>query len=453
MAGLLGLAAALPATWLQWEGATAQSQAALVANAEAAQASAGLRGLFAGFERATAALHATDLTGDPVALTGKLLRLEPLIAPASSLAVVNPAGVQLAATSVAIDPANKPLWWTSSTADLPQHDAGLLGCGGTTPYVAGFVLARRVTDDAGAAAGAVAGRLAASDLLNLVRPADATLPFQLRDATGCVLLHGNEAAAAPAAGDTGPALIRLYRHMLPQGWGMPAATVATARIGNLVWSGTVSPEAALALRQAAIDEHGATVQRAVAGLLGLAALLPLMLFASVRRRRGEASVPAEILPLIVQAAPPPLALEEPEPALHLIEPTPEHRMALVVGFTGLERQRVAAQLEFAGMEAETAEDGFLALSLAERADYMHGGLDLMVLDGAFTGFSVQDLLAQLKARTDLDRLRIVLVANGRFAGAFGGPGAAAADNDRLVTDIFATRPAAETREAVLVAGE
>ncbi len=435
-AGSISLATALPATWLQWEGAAAQSQAQLVAGAASARAQAELGFLFTGFDRATASLHSDQLTGDTVALTAKLLRIEPLVAPVTGLAVVNQAGMQVAASSVAIDPAAKPVWWTSAMADLPTRDTGLLGCGGARPYVAGFVLARRIAGEGGTVAGAVAGLLAAPDLLKMVQPAGGPVAFNLRDSAGCVLLHGNDGRVTQDTGEGG-AWLRTYRRMLPAGWGQPAPVVATATVGNLVWSGTISPEAALALRQGDIGRHATVIERVSSALAVLGVLLlavPLSL--SKARRRAPAASPAEKLDPVAAA-----------------QPVPAHPAALVVGFTAAERQRVAGQLERAGLEAETAEDGFLALDPAGRAAYMHGALDLMVLDGACSSFSVHELLGRLKGRSDLDRLRIVLMANGCFAGAFGGPAEAAGRLDALVTDIFAVRPGVEVREALLVAGE
>jgi hypothetical protein len=436
-AGSISLATALPATWLQWEGAAAQSQAQLVAGAASARAQAELGFLFTGFDRATASLHSDQLTGDTVALTAKLLRIEPLVAPVTGLAVVNQAGMQVAASSVAIDPAAKPVWWTSAMADLPTRDTGLLGCGGARPYVAGFVLARRIAGEGGTEAGAVAGLLAAPDLLNMVQPAGGPVAFSLRDSAGCVLLHGNEAQVTQDTGEGGAWLSTYRRMLLPAGWGQPAPVVATAKVGNLVWSGTISPGAALALRQGDIGRHATVIERVSSALAVLGMLLlAVPLWLAKASRRAPAALPAEKLEPVAVA-----------------QPVPTHPAALVVGFTAAERQRVAARLERAGLEAETAEDGFLALDPAGRAAYMHGALDLMVLDGACSSFRVHELLGRLKRRGDLDRLRIVLMANGCFAGAFGGPAEAAGRLDALVTDIFAVRPGVEVREGLLVAGE
>jgi CheY-like chemotaxis protein len=124
---------------------------------------------------------------------------------------------------------------------------------------------------------------------------------------------------------------------------------------------------------------------------------------------------------------------------------PGGRTALVVGFVAGERARVASQLTLSGVTVETAEDGFVALGMAERSVYLHGGLDLLVLDASLDGLPVQALLSRLKGHVDFDRLRIVLISAGRIAGAFGGTpdgkaAPAASDLDALVAGIFGKVP-------------
>src|ERR1035438_5376042 len=96
LAGGVALALSLPAVWLAWEGAEAQAQAAVLAETASTRARDALRDMFARFERATASLRAQDLQGDTVSLTGRLLRVEPLVAPAIGLSVVNNRGLQVA---------------------------------------------------------------------------------------------------------------------------------------------------------------------------------------------------------------------------------------------------------------------------------------------------------------------------------------------------------------------
>src|ERR1700735_5607977 len=98
--GVLAVILSLPAIWLAWETHESQARATLIADANASRAQTALSNLFARFERATASLQAQDLRGDAVSLTGRLLRAEPLVNPASGLTVVNNRGMQVASTSV-----------------------------------------------------------------------------------------------------------------------------------------------------------------------------------------------------------------------------------------------------------------------------------------------------------------------------------------------------------------
>src|ERR1700733_2852791 len=96
LAGVIVLMLSLPALWLAWEAAEAHAQAVLLAEAGSARVQSALLDMFARFERATALLRAQHLQGDTVSLTGRLLRVEPLIAPATGLSVINGRGLQVA---------------------------------------------------------------------------------------------------------------------------------------------------------------------------------------------------------------------------------------------------------------------------------------------------------------------------------------------------------------------
>ena len=72
---------------------------------------------------------------------------------------------------------------------------------------------------------------------------------------------------------------------LSPGWLVPRPAVATAQAGNLTWTGTISPEAALALRTGRINAHATIVIGLAAGLAGL-----ILLTIIARPRRPRASV-------------------------------------------------------------------------------------------------------------------------------------------------------------------
>ncbi len=460
LSGLAGLTLALPAFWLNWEGGAAAAHASLVAEAAAGRTEAALQAVITGFDRAASAVRPDQLPGDTVSLTARLLRMEPLVAPVTGLVVVNASGVRVAASSVAIDAADKPLWWAPGVLGLPKAQAGILGCAGAKPPGAGFILARRIVDDAGNDIGAVGGSLAMADLAALATPAGpgaGSVAFTLADNTGCVLARGNNEAAGQNPATPGPALFSLYRRWLPKSWLIDPSASVTKRFGNLVWTGTLSPEASLGLQQPAAGRHAALVQTVTLALLGLEALLAAVglavLIAALRGRReqpprgpADTNLSVQALAAMASMASRPVPARKDSPAEAIARASaPGGRTALVVGFVAGERARVASQLTLSGVTVETAEDGFVALGMAERSVYLHGGLDLLVLDASLDGLPVQALLSRLKGHVDFDRLRIVLISAGRIAGAFGGTpdgkaAPAASDLDALVAGIFGKVP-------------
>ncbi len=420
LAGAIGLTLALPALWLAWEGDTAQAEADVMASAARAQAEAALRDLFSGYERATAALKPQLFTGDTAALAAQLVLLAPVAEPASGLTAVDAKGAQSAVSSPGGAPVSGTAWWATGMAGLPTRHAVLLGCGGSGPADAAFVLVRRIDDSNGESVGAVAGPVAASVLQAAATPAASTVAYALRDDAGCKLTAGRPYAASDPAE---PALVRLYRSVLPQGWGMPRGASVSARVGNVSWTGAVAPNAALALRNTDIAQHAGILEAMVLGLLGLEALLA-----------G--------LPGVWRVGAPEIAALKPasEPDYAVLAPAaPPRRTALIVGLAEMERRRVARQLEAAGFAVDMAADGVteaVTLGRPEQADRLHRTLDLMVLDAKLSRVSAEVLLSRLKRRADFVRLRIVLVAQGRIVGAFGGAEEEAPLMDRVMADAF-----------------
>jgi CheY-like chemotaxis protein len=420
-AGAVGLTLALPALWLTWEGDYAQAEADLLAAASKAQAEATLRNIFSGFDRATGSLRPETLTGDNVALTARLLLLAPIAEPTSGLTVVDAKGAQIAASSPGNAPVSGTAWWATGMAGLPTRHAALLGCAGASKDDPAFMLVRRIDDNNGESVGAVAGAVPASVLRAAAAPDGLharAVDYALRDDAGCKLAAGTAALAA-AGGRDESALVRLYRAVLPDGWGNPRGAVVSARIGNVAWTGTVRPEAALALRATDIEQHAGIIETMILGLLGLQALLaglPGVWRASGARPTSDG---AEIV--------------EPSPS-----PVPR-RTALVVGLAENERRRVARQLEAAGFAVDLAADGVteaVTLGRPEQADRLHRTLDLMILDAKLSRVSAEVLLSRLKRRADFMRLRIVLVAQGRIVGAFGGAEEEAPLMDKVIAEVF-----------------
>jgi signal transduction histidine kinase/CheY-like chemotaxis protein len=263
----------LPAIWLAWEADIAQEQARLLAEVASDHAQAALRDVSARFERATAGLRAQDVQGDTTSLTARLLRAEPLVAPALGLLVVNARGVQVASTSPGNFATGSPEWWGGISSTLHTRNAVILGSWMTAPDTPSLMLVRRIEDIQGDAAGMVASVLPEEAVRSLVAPvgnAAGILDFQLRDANGHEILHGG--AERSGSGIT-PPLSYLYDLLPPERWLLPQPVVASRVSGNLYWSATVAPRVALGLRVAEIERHGRMVLALVGGLLGLAVLL------------------------------------------------------------------------------------------------------------------------------------------------------------------------------------
>ncbi|MGA3000753.1 MAG: response regulator [Acetobacteraceae bacterium] len=270
LAGVIVLVFSLPALWLAWEATEAHAQAALLAEAGSTSIQGALLDMFSRFERATASLRAQDLQGDTVSLTGRLLRVEPLVAPATGLSVVNNRGLQVASSSVGTTANNVPVWWFRTGAPPPARQAVVTGCGITDPEVSGWMLTRGIDAVPDGSAGQVASDLSAAALRTLVAPASTALDYRLRDPDGCELL---QVTGKTTAAITNEPLVRLYYALLPTRWLMPAPAVSTAQAGNLTWTGTVSPETELALRAGEIEQHARIVLALLITFGGLTSLL------------------------------------------------------------------------------------------------------------------------------------------------------------------------------------
>ncbi len=291
VAGVVALTVSLPAVWLAWETADAQSEAALRATAASARVRAALSDVFAHFDRATASLRAQDVQGDTVALTGRLLRAEPLVQPAAGLMVINNRGAQVASSTVVPSAGGAPVWWFHALPVPQSHGAAIIGCG-TAQDGSGWILARGIESGPDTFAGSVASVLPDGALQDLAAPGDAVLSYSLRDANGCELSRG--AATAPAAAANAP-LVRLYRAILPARWFTPDPTVTTVSAGNLTWTGTISAAATLGARAAVIDRHAGIILDLVAAFGGVALLLLIAPLFGRRRAAIAAPVPATVV--------------------------------------------------------------------------------------------------------------------------------------------------------------
>src|SRR4051812_32944794 len=103
LAALLGAAMLLPpvlltTAWLGWEVDRARERSEEMLALSTVEIGSRLDDLLHRFESATAGLRPLDVTSDPLALTARLLRTEPQVAPASGLLIVNDRG-RIVATS------------------------------------------------------------------------------------------------------------------------------------------------------------------------------------------------------------------------------------------------------------------------------------------------------------------------------------------------------------------
>ncbi len=85
------------------------------------------------------------------------------------------------------------------------------------------------------------------------------------------------------------------------------------------------------------------------------------------------------------------------------------RTALVVGFVESEAGRLVSHLARIGVAVETAEDGFLAIGLAERIASRCGALDAAVVNAGMTGMDPEAFFTRLRATAHGRRSAIVTV--------------------------------------------
>ena len=85
------------------------------------------------------------------------------------------------------------------------------------------------------------------------------------------------------------------------------------------------------------------------------------------------------------------------------------RTALVVGFDAAQASRLASHLARIGLAVETAEDGFVAIGLAERMASRCGALDAVVVHADMTGLSADAFFSRLRSTAYGHRSSIVAV--------------------------------------------
>ena len=109
------------------------------------------------FEATTAGLRPVDVASDTITLTARVLRSEPMLAPASGLVIASGRG-RMAASSFPLSPSDVGLtWWFTSALNQTGQVAGFTGVGpDPRQAVPSYGLVRRLTDGQGGTAGVVA---------------------------------------------------------------------------------------------------------------------------------------------------------------------------------------------------------------------------------------------------------------------------------------------------------
>lgn len=272
----------LPACWLKWEADHAREQAKITTDLELLRIDREMRNLIEKFERATGWIRSQDITGDVVALTGRLLRAEPLVAPASGLTIFNQRGVQVATSLVSLGPANgPPIWFRSEPLPLPGQVA-LLGCstGGSGP--SNWFLVRSFEGAQDTANGVVASMLPGAALRSISLSggsSSALTSIILRVAGGCEFMRSE---SAPTIWQPESLSLRVLMRHLPFSWIRDDPVVSTGKVGNVVISVAVKPEAFLVLHGAELDVRARIVTLAAGGL---AATVLLVGIAAATRRK------------------------------------------------------------------------------------------------------------------------------------------------------------------------
>ena len=125
------------------------------------------------------------------------------------------------------------------------------------------------------------------------------------------------------------------------------------------------------------------------------------------------------------------------------------RTALVVGFDEAHARRLAGHLARLGIAVETAEDGFLAIGLAERIAARCGALDALVVNAGMSGLPAEALFTRLRSTSYGQRSAIVAIG-----GSGGGASVAdailplAADGRRVATTVAAFLAAVPALECI-----
>ena len=224
----LGALGASPLLWVAHDDMARLNHAQLLAQIAAAKAETGFGELLARFERVTGTLRPQDLGSDITALSARLLRAEPLLAPATGLTVQ---AVRTGATA-GTSPASAD---TQATLGRAVAALGADGRAGFLPPVqpgGDLLLARRIEDGTRTAGFAVSS--VSTDALRTISAPPRLLADQagirVLDQAGHELLSIQPPAATPVL-----SWENQLRALLPASWAAPALVFTEGAAFGLRW--------------------------------------------------------------------------------------------------------------------------------------------------------------------------------------------------------------------------
>jgi signal transduction histidine kinase/CheY-like chemotaxis protein len=278
----------VPVGWLSLELQAAHDRGSEALAAGADHAGRALSDVLGRFERIATGLRLPEANVDATALTARLLRLEPQLAPASALLAVDARGRLLASSHPlggAVLDASEAAWFEAAMA-APGHPV-LTAPPAPTPLSSldDYAVARRIDGRSGETIGVIITFLPAAALRQAVQPGwlegyRAGIRLSDNGAGRTLIDLAADSATATPAGLASRSVASLRRLASV----LPASAPATAAIdiapGSLRWEATLDPWTLLSA------DSGGFVRRAIwAAALALALLLSAI-FASALARIG-----------------------------------------------------------------------------------------------------------------------------------------------------------------------
>lgn len=182
------------------------------------------------FEATTSGLRPVDVASDTITLTAKVLRSEPMLAPASGLVIASGRG-RVTASSFPLSPGDVgATWWFTSASNQPGQVAGFAGAG-PEPRQAmpSYSLARRLPDGQGGTAGVVTTFISTDATGGYLIPA--WLPSWMEARVGPEAVRAPKTPEAAMLGSTEALIARL----VPLLREVADVSIADSR-GTLRWS-------------------------------------------------------------------------------------------------------------------------------------------------------------------------------------------------------------------------